>query len=35
LRTLPLQQVLPCRGLEPVMQFYNLVAHEVNTATRI
>jgi hypothetical protein len=32
--TLPFQQVTPCRCLEPILQIYNLMAHEVNTAAR-
>ncbi len=31
----PFQQVRPRRGLEPFLQTYNLVAHDVNTTARI
>ena len=32
---LPFQQVSTCRGLEPFLQTYNLVAHDVTTTARI
>jgi hypothetical protein len=32
LLALPIQQVLPWRGLEPILKTYNGVTHDVNTA---
>jgi hypothetical protein len=29
---LPLQQVMPWRGMEPILKTYNGFTHEVNTA---